>query len=89
MEKKKKQRIPRKLKKEAKKLGNIGMEQIRRGSSKGYKMNKRTWKLFHKVNALYHHLLINIFTDVDKRSKNIYFIEPGLKKIDVPDDGLL
>jgi hypothetical protein len=42
----KKQRLPRKLKKEMKKLKRIGVMQLHYGTRKGFGMNKWTWKLY-------------------------------------------
>lgn len=42
----KKQRLPRKLKKEMKKLNRIGAMQLGFGTRKGFGMNKWSWKLY-------------------------------------------
>ena len=42
----KKQRLPRKMKKEMKKLKRIGVMQLHFGTRKGFGMNKWTWKLY-------------------------------------------
>ena len=64
-----KQRLPRKLKKERNKLRFMGVPQICRGQLKGLSLNKWTWKLYHKVLALY----INALYGIDSRPKNVYF----------------
>ena len=73
MNKKKKQRLPRKLKKEMKKLCNIGMSQVRFGTRKGFKMNKWTWKLFFRACSFYTNCYLSTFAEVDRYPKNQFF----------------